>query len=1112
VLHPSLESIVAGEAAEHVERCPSCRQLAALAGVELAPPVDDLARLTTVDPRVYTEWTPLPEARGGMGALFRVRDRRLGRHVAIKQLRTDLSDQERAVMLARFEREARLTAQLQHPAIVGVHEAGRFTGGEPFYAMPLLRGRPLGAEIAHRPTLAERLGLLANLTTVAEAIAYAHEQRVVHRDIKPDNILVGAFGETIVIDWGLAKDLADDRAEDHAELAPTTDGLTQFGVGTANYMPPEQARGDAPEPSFDVYALGATLYHLLAGVPPYDGEASVDIRRALVARRPPRPLAELVPDVPVELADIVAHAMALDAARRFPSARELAHELRRFQTGQLLASRRYTVGELVRHFLRRHRTALRISALALIAVVAAVVIAVVRIAGERDRATANQLRAERELRRALGLAASSRAGDPQHRLDAILTGLRALAPDLDAGAPPVPEAVQGLTDALVAGPPLVALPHDGVIKWFAAAGDRLIGVDDARAVVVWNAASGAQLARYPSSLGQPERPRVSPDGQRIVVCGFEPAGEVIELATGETRRFEAKANFAGCAFLPDGRLIAAADDVTIRDARTLAVGERFALPAPANALALAPSGRAAVSTLDGTLWTWDPRSKSPPVSTATGLRLGDELAYPRAEDVLYQGGADQIVRAFSPDGSGAPRAVFHDPSWDLALLLPSPASERVAIGLWDVGGGRRSHVLPATSVDGNVVSWAPPWIVVDRFGPLALVDGDTAGTVLPLRAHATEATALAVGDRLASSSRDGAAYLWDLGSPGLLLGHASEIVALEVRGNAILSASLDGSARVWNAGNGAKIALAPGERELTTATWLDDSAFVVGDLAGQVRVHDAATGTVRATLDAGAPISALAAHDGQLAAGTLGGVVVLADQTLATPRRLVATAGAVTALAFTAGGTRLVTSHADGSTRLWDVATGAALAVHADTTPLDRPGDHEGDLALVEYGHDVLAVRPAATTTVLAPGDLATRATLDGRVVATAGPRMIRALPDGTVVLAGAGADRKLTGHRAAVLAAALEDDRLATASADGTVRMWSVAEGTSWLTIDARDLGIPVRVAFAGDALVIGYASGAVRLVPITPAGLRHRACTIARRFGRDVDGYCPLTETSRT
>src|SRR5690606_3902055 len=104
-----------------------------------------LARLTTVDPRVYTDWTPLPEARGGMGALFRARDRRLGRHVVIKQLRAELSDGERASMLARFEREARLTAQLQHPAIVGVHEAGRFISGEPFYAMPLLRGRPLGA-------------------------------------------------------------------------------------------------------------------------------------------------------------------------------------------------------------------------------------------------------------------------------------------------------------------------------------------------------------------------------------------------------------------------------------------------------------------------------------------------------------------------------------------------------------------------------------------------------------------------------------------------------------------------------------------------------------------------------------------------------------------------------------------------------------------------------------------------------------------------------------------------------------------------------------------------------------------------------------------------------
>src|SRR4051812_37900109 len=227
--HPSLEDIVAGSAAAHVVKCQSCRQLAALAGIPVAPdPDDDLERLTAVDDAVYTDWSPL-EAEGGMGRIFRARDRRLGRFVAIKQLKPGLPEAERAILVRRFEREARLTARLQHPAIVGVHEAGRFADGEPFYAMPLLHGAPLGVEIAKRTTVAERLGLLANLTTVAEAIAYAHEQGIVHRDIKPDNILVGQFGETVVIDWGLAKDISEQGGDpEGAYRTVPVDGLTQF--------------------------------------------------------------------------------------------------------------------------------------------------------------------------------------------------------------------------------------------------------------------------------------------------------------------------------------------------------------------------------------------------------------------------------------------------------------------------------------------------------------------------------------------------------------------------------------------------------------------------------------------------------------------------------------------------------------------------------------------------------------------------------------------------------------------------------------------------------------------------------------------------------------------
>ena len=145
-------------------------------------------------------------ARGGMGRIVAAEDQRLGRPVALKELLEPAGEQ-----LTRFQREALITARLQHPGIVPVYEAGRWPSGEPFFAMKLVSGRPLDRVIAETRTLDERLALLPRIAAAADAIAYAHSQRVVHRDLKPANVLIGDFGETVVIDWGLAKDL--DRAD-----------------------------------------------------------------------------------------------------------------------------------------------------------------------------------------------------------------------------------------------------------------------------------------------------------------------------------------------------------------------------------------------------------------------------------------------------------------------------------------------------------------------------------------------------------------------------------------------------------------------------------------------------------------------------------------------------------------------------------------------------------------------------------------------------------------------------------------------------------------------------------------------------------------------------------
>jgi len=374
--------------------------------------------LTVVDRGHYAVEDEL--ARGGMGRILRARDQRHGRQVAIKELLADTP-----ALRARFHREALITARLQHPAIVPVYEAGRWPSGEPFYAMKMVDGRSLDEVIAERKTMEARLGLLHNVIAVAEAIAYAHRHHIIHRDLKPANVLVGGFGETVVIDWGLAKDLdeigaslppplaAGPVSEPPASSASTMevalsqvpteypagrDGLTMAGraLGTPAYMAPEQARGDTVDARVDVYALGALLYHLLAGKMPYADSATSTGPELVhrVSSQPPTPLASLEPKAPRDLIAIVERAMAREPGNRYADAGELAADLRRFETGQLVSVRAYSPAELFRRWLRRNRVVVGFALLLVVVLAVGGAVSVTRIVRARDRAEQAQAEAE----------------------------------------------------------------------------------------------------------------------------------------------------------------------------------------------------------------------------------------------------------------------------------------------------------------------------------------------------------------------------------------------------------------------------------------------------------------------------------------------------------------------------------------------------------------------------------------------------------------------------------------------------------------------------------------------------------------------------------------------
>jgi tetratricopeptide (TPR) repeat protein/tRNA A-37 threonylcarbamoyl transferase component Bud32 len=356
----------------------------------------DLDMLPTVDPALYTRGAEL--ARGGMGRILQVRDHKLGRDLAIKELLFSSPGLE-----ARFEREMKITARLQHPSIIAVHDAGRWPSGEPFYTMKHVEGETLDRVIDQTSELPERLALVPTVLAVADALAYAHAQGVIHRDLKPSNILVGAFGETVVIDWGLAKQLRDatpDEALDASHVGPTDEGLSLLGeaLGTPAYMPPEQAAGQSLDARADVYAIGAILYHVLSGGKPYSDTQPENALELIltVAKSGPTHLGELQDDISPDLLTIVEKAMSRDASARYPTARELAADLRRYQTGQLVGAHQYSTWELVKRWVGRNRATVAVAAVMAVVLAVGAAVSFGRIASERDRAEAERVRANEQ--------------------------------------------------------------------------------------------------------------------------------------------------------------------------------------------------------------------------------------------------------------------------------------------------------------------------------------------------------------------------------------------------------------------------------------------------------------------------------------------------------------------------------------------------------------------------------------------------------------------------------------------------------------------------------------------------------------------------------------------
>ncbi len=1045
-----------------------------------------------VDPAAYR--VDGEYARGGLGRVLLAHDTRLGRAVALKEI---LSPSPASI--ARFEREARITARLQHPAIVPVYESGRWPSGEPFYAMRLVRGRSLAEVVARTRSLAERLALVPNLVAVADAVAYAHGQRVIHRDLKPGNVLVGAFGETVVIDWGLAKDLGqgDDEAlafswsaADPAREA-TVDGAV---LGTPGYMAPEQARGEALDERADVYALGALIDHA------FIGEARSR-------------------DVPLDLATIVRKAMAPLREDRYPTARELAEDLRRFQTGQLVSARRYSRWTLLGRWLRRHRAVVGVVTAAVIALTVAGGVGFRRVVRERNRAESALARADA---RADALVLQHAQSALEHDPTAALAWLRlypAAAADPAAAWNVAVEAeARGVARHVFADPegtPIaVAFTPDGALL-ASSSSDRLRLWDlsrgtprgalerrhihqvaflrDGRTALAGDSSGGVYTVVLPGAdsrevFRQQDEVRgllPSPDGRFAVVTGLHPALQVVALPGGEVRSLVGhEGSVLDAALSRDGAsLVSAGADGTVRawDLATLQSRVIWTHRGSAGRVVLSPDGRVVASGGDD-----------------GEVRLGP-LAREGGEPARVLPGFSRPIRSltFSPDGA-----------------LVAAADADTGFGVWRVATGERralegrqgrvhdlayspdGRLLASTSVDETLRLWEP-----------------AGAEVAVLRGHRTLDGPLAFspdGRSIATMGGDGSVRVWAVPPTGRTLrGHDQRLfhVVFSPDGRHVATDSDDRTVRLWNVDSGeGRVLGTSGDRVYGLAFSPDGRYLASAGIDGRIGLWDLTAGTARTLEGHRGSVREVIFSPTDLLLASVGddGSVRLWDPAAGTARILAGPGGPLRSLDFSRDGRALATFGGDRAVRLWDVASGEARQLGAGLGAVSDGSyratfSRDGTLVACCAG-GALAVWSVATGTArrwaLPPGDA--RCT---RLAFSPDDRAL-ALPvshDLHLLDLGSGAWRSLRGHTEHIHHFHFSPDGrfVVTASIDRTARAWELATGAAQVV--HRHEGLVFDAAFSPDGRSVATASadGTAWVGRFDPArGLRPDPASVRARI----------------